>query len=59
MVAENQLPSAGDILAGLALTGYFLERRVLAPHERKIPAARARFVDVIQRSTGREAVVRS
>src|ERR1700689_238356 len=59
MVAENAPLSADDILAGLALTGYFLERRVLAPHERKIPAARLRFVDVIQRSTGREAVVRS
>jgi len=51
LLAENQPPAADDILAGLALTGYFLEHRVLAPHERKIPAARARFVDVVKRST--------
>jgi DNA repair protein RecO (recombination protein O) len=51
LVVENQPPAADDILAGLALTGYFLERRVLAPHERKIPAARLRFVDELRRRT--------
>ncbi len=59
LAGENQPPAPGDIIDGLALTGYFLDRRVLAPHGRKIPAARARFADVIKRSTGREAVVRS
>jgi DNA repair protein RecO (recombination protein O) len=43
-------PEAGDILDGLKLTLFFLDRRVLAPHERKIPAARLRFADVVRRS---------
>jgi DNA repair protein RecO (recombination protein O) len=33
------------VLAGLRLTGHFLERHVLAPHERRVPAARTRFID--------------
>jgi DNA repair protein RecO (recombination protein O) len=33
----------GDIEAGLRLTGYFLNERVLAPHQRQIPVARARL----------------
>jgi DNA repair protein RecO (recombination protein O) len=32
-----------EIRAGLRLTGYFLLERVLAPHHRQIPAARARL----------------
>jgi DNA repair protein RecO (recombination protein O) len=39
---------AGDpqqIGDGLALSGYFLERHVLAPHGRRLPAARSRLVD--------------
>jgi DNA repair protein RecO (recombination protein O) len=51
LLEDGNNPAPSDILDGLALTGYFLDRRVLAPHERKIPAARARFADVIQRST--------
>jgi len=34
-----------DIADGLALTGYFLARHIFAPLERKLPPARARFVD--------------
>ncbi len=34
-----------EIAAGLALTGYFLERHVFAAHGKPVPAARARFVD--------------
>jgi DNA repair protein RecO (recombination protein O) len=41
-------PSPGDVLDGLALTGFFLERRVFAPHRRKLPAARTRYVDVLR-----------
>ena len=37
-----------DVLAGLALTGHFLERRAFAPHGRALPAARTRFVDVLK-----------
>ena len=42
---------AGDILDALKLTGWFLERHVFAPHERKLPAARGRFIDRLTRST--------
>lgn len=40
-----------DILSGLALTGYFLEQRLLEPHGRKLPAARARLVQLVREST--------
>ena len=43
------LPTLADLADGLALTGYFLEQRVVAPHGRKMPAARGRFVDAIKR----------
>jgi DNA repair protein RecO (recombination protein O) len=33
----------GQIAAGLRLTGYFLERHVLRPQDRSLPAARARL----------------
>jgi DNA repair protein RecO (recombination protein O) len=38
------------VLAGLALTGHFLERHAFAPHNRGIPGARTRFVDRLTRS---------
>jgi len=38
-------PTASDMLDGLALTGFFLERRAFAPEGRALPAARTRFVD--------------
>lgn len=44
-------PGSRDLLDGLTLTGYFLERRVFAPHGRKLPAARGRFVDALTRIT--------
>ncbi|MGE5476954.1 MAG: DNA repair protein RecO [Bacteroidales bacterium] len=34
-----------QIFAGLRLSGFFLERHVLAPHHAALPAARARLVD--------------
>ncbi|MBT3703164.1 MAG: DNA repair protein RecO [Alphaproteobacteria bacterium] len=34
-----------DLIDGLALTGFFVERHVLAPHNIKIPPARTRFVE--------------
>jgi len=40
-------PSAAELADGLVLTGFFLERRVAGPQGRKLPAARARFVDAI------------
>lgn len=36
-----------DLLQGLKLTGYFLERHLFAPHERKMPQARARLIERI------------
>ena len=39
-----------QVMAGLALTGHFLERHAFAPHNRGIPPARTRFVDRFQRS---------
>ncbi len=36
---------AEDLLAGLALTGYFLDRHVMAAHGLSLPAARSRLVD--------------
>ena len=43
-------PSRPEILDGLKLTGFFLDRRVFHPHGRKMPAARTRFVDVLRRT---------
>uniref|UniRef100_UPI0030DA0F51 DNA repair protein RecO C-terminal domain-containing protein n=1 Tax=uncultured Maricaulis sp. TaxID=174710 RepID=UPI0030DA0F51 len=34
----------GDIARGLALTGYFLERRVLWPIDKQLPEARTRLM---------------
>lgn len=35
----------GDVADGLALTGHFLDRRLLAPHGRPLPAARIHLVE--------------
>lgn len=34
-----------EVLAGLALTGHFLERHALAAHHRSLPPARQRFIE--------------
>ena len=38
-------PGAGTVADGLALTGYFLERHVLSPGQRSLPAARTRLAE--------------
>jgi DNA repair protein RecO (recombination protein O) len=38
-------PDREDVLDALRLSGYFWEQRVFRPHDRKLPAARTRFVD--------------
>lgn len=38
-----------DVVAGLMLTGHFLETRVLIPREEAMPAARVRFSDLMSR----------
>jgi DNA repair protein RecO (recombination protein O) len=40
-------PEAQDMLDGLRLAGFFLEQRVFAPHQAKLPAARSRYVDAL------------
>ena len=40
-----------DVLAGLQLTGHFLERRCYAPHDLVLPPARARLIDRLKRIT--------
>jgi DNA repair protein RecO (recombination protein O) len=49
--AQESRPEAQDLRDGLALTGFFLDRRVFAPQGRKLPAARGRFVDALGRMT--------
>ena len=41
----------GDIIAGFALTGYFLERDVLAPHGLAMPQARERLIGLLARQS--------
>lgn len=40
--------SREDILAGLALTGFFLEARALAPHDLRLPEARSRLAGYLR-----------
>ena len=44
-----------DIIAGLNLTGHFIEARVLIPREEAIPAARVRFKDLMVRRAAEAA----
>jgi DNA repair protein RecO (recombination protein O) len=44
---DSAPPSGKDMLDGLRLAGFFLEQRVFAPHQRKLPAARGRYVDAL------------
>jgi DNA repair protein RecO (recombination protein O) len=37
-----------EILAGMRLTGYFLEHSLLAPHGKKLPAARLRLCQILK-----------
>jgi DNA repair protein RecO (recombination protein O) len=47
---RTHAPAApADILQGLALTGYFLERHVFWPHNKPLPPARDRFIETLQR----------
>ena len=50
LLDETAPLSDADIAAGFALTGYFLERDVLAPHGLKLPAARDRLLDLLARN---------
>jgi len=50
LLDEALVPDRAQILDGLKLTGFFLDRRVFHAHGRKTPAARTRFVDVLRRT---------
>ena len=45
---EQGAPVLGDVLDALALSGFFLERRVFVPHGRGLPPARSRFLDMLR-----------
>jgi len=49
LVDQSAPLTAADIAAGFALTGFFLERDVLAPHGLTLPAARGRLLDLLAR----------
>ena len=44
--------TAADVVAGLELTGHFLEARVLHPREQAMPEARRRFHELMTRRVG-------
>ena len=46
-----------EIVAGLALTGYFLHHHLLAPQGRALPEARARLAERLRRLTASEPLV--
>jgi DNA repair protein RecO (recombination protein O) len=43
------IAGTADVLRGLDLTGYFLERHVFWPHNKPLPPARQRFIEALQR----------
>jgi DNA repair protein RecO (recombination protein O) len=49
--SQNADPSPAEIAAGLNLTGHFLLERVLHPHERTMPPARMRLIDLATRES--------
>jgi DNA repair protein RecO (recombination protein O) len=48
-------PTAEDLAAGFALTGFFLERHLYAPHGAALPDARASFIAAVTRAIARVA----
>ncbi len=42
----------GDLVAGFALTGHFIERHMLYPVNQTLPPARDRFIEVLERIEG-------
>jgi DNA repair protein RecO (recombination protein O) len=52
---EAPPPSADDLAAGFALTGFFLERHLYAPHGAALPDARAAFIAAVTRAIARVA----
>jgi DNA repair protein RecO (recombination protein O) len=50
LLDDEAAASNADILSGLALTGHFLERDVLAPHGLVMPQARERLISLLGRT---------
>ncbi len=48
-------PSAEDLAAGFALTGFFLQRHLYDPRDAKLPEARAHFIAAVTRAIARVA----
>lgn len=48
LLGEREKEELKEILAGIELTGYFLENSLLAPHGKKLPAARLRLRNIIK-----------
>jgi DNA repair protein RecO (recombination protein O) len=42
-------PTSADLINGFALTAYFIEQSMLAPHDKKLPEARQRLADLAHR----------
>ena len=51
LLGSQNAVTRADIAAGLKLTGYFLLERVLAPHGKDMPAARARLDELAGRES--------
>jgi DNA repair protein RecO (recombination protein O) len=49
LLEDGTQPDISDVLAGLVLTGHFLERDVLAPNGLKVPQARTRLMALLAR----------
>jgi len=49
LLEEGASLNDADIAAGFVLTGFFLERDVLEPHGLKLPSARERLIDLLNR----------
>jgi DNA repair protein RecO (recombination protein O) len=52
LAGEATSGTPGDIVDGLTLTAYFLERHVLAAAGRRLPAARRRLAERLAAKTG-------
>jgi DNA repair protein RecO (recombination protein O) len=48
-LAQRTMAEMAEVLTGLELTGYFLERHVFWPHNKPLPPARGRFIETLQR----------
>ena len=49
-LVDDAVATPDDLAAGLRLTGYFIDRHILAPHGRVMPDARARLLQLATKS---------